>query len=68
MVNSGAKVMTGGRMSGIFKIASGVKQGDALSALLFNLAGKLYVKAVSYTHLDVYKRQPYSIQGRNTFS
>ena len=38
MLNSKATVMIGGRMSRIFKVPTGVRQGDVLSALLFNIA------------------------------
>lgn len=37
ILNADATVMVGGRKNRIFKMASGIRQGDALSVLLFSL-------------------------------
>ena len=47
---------------GLFDFAAGMYEGvRAANNVLIALSGKSGVSAVSYTHLDVYKRQPYFV-------
>ena len=50
-----------GIIEGVYHAKSGHPGGSLSSADIFTY---LYFKAVSYTHLDVYKRQFYAFTGR----
>lgn len=50
-----AAVMVGSRKSSVFNIGSGVKQGDALSAVLFNLALNFAVEKMKLSGSVIYR-------------